>query len=66
MDDEDADARQEHQELKKLLVVLDKNDPGDADLEHALTKLMAATATTSRTRNRTRRTRAASRRSSAH
>lgn len=43
MEDENKDARQEHQEMKELLVVLDKSEPGEPEFEQALTKLIAET-----------------------
>ena len=43
MSDDKADAQGEHQELKELLVVLDKSDPGQPEFEQALGKLIATT-----------------------
>ena len=36
-----ADARSEHQQMKELLVTLDRTDPGEAKFESALTELIA-------------------------
>ena len=43
MTDEHDDAEHEHQQIKELLVVLGRTDPGDRDFEEALTRLMAVT-----------------------
>jgi len=43
MAEQKQDAQSEHQKLKELLVTLDKNEPGDADFEQALTELIAET-----------------------
>src|SRR4051794_14944595 len=43
MTDEHDDAEHEHQQIKELLVVLGRTDPGDGDFEEALTRLMAVT-----------------------
>lgn len=43
MEDENKDAREEHQEMKDLLVVLAKTEPGEPEFEEALTKLIAGT-----------------------
>ena len=43
MSEEKRDAQGEHQELKELLVVLDKSDPGEPTFEQALTQLIATT-----------------------
>ena len=43
MEDENQDAREEHDEIKNLLVTLDRKDPGDPEFEQALTELMRVT-----------------------
>ena len=43
MRDEHDDAEHEHQEIKELLVVLGRTEPGEAEFEQALTKLMEVT-----------------------
>jgi acetyl esterase len=42
MTDENDDAEHEHQQIKELLVVLGRTDPGDGDFEEALTSLRPA------------------------
>ncbi|RZS80001.1 acetyl esterase/lipase [Motilibacter rhizosphaerae] len=43
MRDENADARDEHGDIKELLVTLEHGEPGDADYEKAITDLIAIT-----------------------
>ena len=43
MDDEDEDARDEHGDIKELLVTLDRSDPGEPEFEQALTQLIRVT-----------------------
>lgn len=40
MEAENADARGEHDEMKRLLVTLDDSDPGEPEFEQALTRLV--------------------------
>lgn len=40
MTDEHEDAEQEHQEIKELLVTLGRTEPGEAEFEEALSKLI--------------------------
>ncbi len=40
MEHENADARDEHQQIKELLVQLNRHDPGESEFEAALTELM--------------------------
>ena len=43
MDEFDADAREEHGDIKELLVTLDKTEPGEPDFEKALAELISVT-----------------------
>lgn len=51
MEDENRDAREEHNDMKTLLLTLDRNDPGSQEFEDALTESRLHD-TTSMTRSR--------------